>query len=279
MDPLRGHRLSLLRDRAAQGTAQPALRSPPAERLVSALHVSDLVVRYGANRALDGLSLEVESGELRAVIGPNGAGKSTLFATIAGETPASQGRVELDGTDITRWAPHLRVRRGVARAFQVSRIFPSLTVRENVLAAQLCAQGGSRVCWRTVLGAEHARSEAALAELGLAHLAARRGETLSQGDRKRLEIAMALQLEARLLLLDEPTAGMSPRETAQTVALIRSLWERTRITILLTEHDMSVVFSLAQRITVMQRGRVLCTGAPEEVRGRHDVREIYLGRG
>ncbi len=244
-----------------------------------ALCVRDVVVSYGANRALDGVSLDVAAGELRAVIGPNGAGKSTLFAAIAGEVAPASGSVALDGVDITRWAPHRRVRYGIARAFQVSRIFPTLTVRENVLAAWLCREGKAQRWWRAVDGAAHAHAGVALDDVGLGALAERRGDSLSQGDRKRLEIAMALQLDARLLLLDEPTAGMSPKETSATVALVESLWHRRGLTILLTEHDMSVVFRLAQRLTVMHRGRVLCTGAPAEIRGRADVREIYLGHG
>ncbi|HVA36408.1 MAG TPA: ABC transporter ATP-binding protein [Candidatus Dormibacteraeota bacterium] len=244
-----------------------------------ALRIHDLVVSYGANRALDGVSLDVDAGELHAVIGPNGAGKSTLFAAVAGEVKPVSGSVTLDGTDVTTWAPHRRVRFGVARAFQVSRIFPTLTARENVLAAILCREGKASWWWSAVEPTTHERSTAALEDVGLAALAESRGDSLSQGDRKRLEIAMALQLDARLLLLDEPTAGMSPHETSATVALIESLWRRRGLTILLTEHDMSVVFRLAQRLTVMHRGRILCSGAPAEIRGRADVREVYLGHG
>ncbi len=242
-----------------------------------ALKVQRVKKRFGANWALDGVDLEVPTGELRAVIGPNGAGKSTLFGVIAGEHTPTFGSVQLDGRDITRFPPHARVRLGLARTFQVTRIFPQLTLRENVLAAVFAHKRRAHVFWRGPSSEERERSERGLELVGLGSLASQPARILSQGDRKRLEIAAALALEPKMLLLDEPTAGMSPEETEATVRLIQHVWEDSKLTVVLTEHDMALVFRLAQRITVLHRGRVICTASPDEVRRRGDVRNIYLG--
>ncbi|MGH7690829.1 MAG: ABC transporter ATP-binding protein [Gemmatimonadaceae bacterium] len=227
---------------------------------------------------LDDVSLEVSPGTIHAVIGPNGAGKSTLFGVIAGERPLHHGRVVLDGRDITHLSASRRVRIGVARAFQVAHIFPDLTVLENVVSAVLAARRHAHRIWPSpALGAARDLAHATLGETGLASLAGVKALALSQGDRKRLEIAITLQLRPRVLLLDEPTAGMSPEETVATVALVRELWHRSGFTVLLTEHDMSVVFGLAQRLTVLAAGRILATGDPKAVGARADVREVYLG--
>src|SRR5690606_8800686 len=279
-------------DRAPGGRAHPAARAgrgPPAARvdpapadreeavMAAGLVVSGLKKRYGGNWALSGVDLHVEPGELRAVIGPNGAGKSTLFGTIAGEHTPTEGTIFLDGEDLTPLSAHAKARRGIARTFQVTRNFTEMTALENVQVAVLIAMGQSRRMWRPVGSDVRSRAEQALASVNMldqAHVIA--GE-LSQGDRKRLEIAGALAMSPRLLLLDEPTAGMSPEETEHTADLIEELWRREGITILLTEHDIGMVFRLAARITVLDRGRLLCTGDAEEVRQREDVREIYLG--
>jgi branched-chain amino acid transport system ATP-binding protein len=244
-----------------------------------ALKVSGLRMRFGANWALNGVDLSVPAGELRAVIGPNGAGKSTLFGVIAGEHTPSSGAVELDGRDVTGVPPHTRVRLGLVRTFQVTRIFPGLTVHENVLAAVLARRRRGHVCWRPAGGEERGRADDWLRLVGLGALASRPARALSQGDRKRLEVATALALEPRLLLLDEPTAGMSPEETEATVRLLERVWEELRPTVLLTEHDVALVMRLAQRVTVLHRGAVVCTGTAGEVQRRGDVREIYLGHG
>lgn len=233
--------------------------------------------RFGAAWALDGVDMAVPAGELHAVIGPNGAGKSTLFGVIAGEYSPDGGRLELNGRDISATPPHTRVHAGIARTFQITRIFPRLTLRQNVLVAILARSGSAAVFWRRVRGEEWERAEAALALVGMEQWADRRAQTLAQGDRKRLEIATALALKPHLLLLDEPTAGMSPDETAATMRLVEQIWEDTHVTVLLTEHDMPLVFGLAQQVTVMHRGRVVCSGTPDEIRSRTDVREIYLG--
>lgn len=243
-----------------------------------AVDVRNVVKRFAGNLALDDVDLIVPAGQIHAVIGPNGAGKSTLFGVIAGEHRPDRGSVHVAGRDVTSMSAHRRVRTGVARAFQVARVFPEMTVEENVTAAVVAAHNTSRVFWRgRGLRAAHEPVVAALEQMGLAELRSREARALSQGDRKRLEIAMALVLEPKLLLLDEPTAGMSPEETASTVTLVHELWTRTGLTVLLTEHDMQVVFDLAQQLTVLNRGHVLCTGDPASVRERQDVKEIYLG--
>lgn len=246
----------------------------------SAVEVRGVVKRFAGNLALDDVSLAIPAGQLHAIIGPNGAGKSTLFGVIAGEHRPDRGTVWVAGRDVTRMAAHRRVRAaGVARAFQVARVFPEMSVRQNVAAAVIAANGSARQFWRAKpLRAASAVADEALERLSLVTVAGRAARALSQGDRKRLEIAMALVLRPRLLLLDEPTAGMSPEETAATVELIRGIWSLGGLTVMLTEHDMQVVFDLAQQLTVLDRGHVLCSGEPETIRGRDDVKEIYLGR-
>ena len=243
-----------------------------------AVEVRNVVKRFAGNTALDDVELAVPTGQVHAVIGPNGAGKSTLFGVIAGEHRPDRGSVHVAGRDVTSMSAHRRVKAGVARAFQVARVFSEMTVEENVTAAVVAAHDTSRVFW-SGRGLRRARQPVAdaLEQMGLADLRERQARALSQGDRKRLEIAMALVLEPKLLLLDEPTAGMSPEETAATLELVRELWTRTGLTVLLTEHDMQVVFGLAQQLTVLNRGHVLCTGDPGVVRERDDVKEIYLG--
>lgn len=235
---------------------------------------------YGTFRALDGVSLTADEGEIHAVIGPNGAGKTTLFAVISGELRQTAGRVRFDSQDVTRLPAWQRTRRGMVRSFQIVRIFPTFTVRENVHAAVLAGSGRTWVFYLDERRAGgDAETERLLEESRLGPLAGQRASELSQGDRKRLEMAMALALDPRLLLLDEPTAGMSPAETFETVALIRELWRRHGCAILLTEHDMSVIFELATRITVLHQGRVLVSGEPDAIANDPRVLEVYLGRG
>jgi branched-chain amino acid transport system ATP-binding protein len=247
--------------------------------VVPRLELQQVSFRYQGNLALADVSLSLPEGELHAIIGPNGAGKSTLFGVISGEHRPASGAVLLDGMNVTRLPPHARTRLGVVRAFQVARVFPNLTVRDNLRIAVIAAQRRDTVFWRRARCPEvEAAVEEILSRMRLTPLADRGSMALSQGDRKRLEIAMALGVGGSLLLLDEPTAGMSPEETDATVALLAELWRQGGLTILLTEHDMRVVFHLAQRVTVLVRGRVLCTGTVDEVRAREDVREAYLGR-
>ncbi len=245
----------------------------------SILTVEKITKRYPGVVALKDVSLEVPPGQVRAIIGPNGAGKSTLFGAITGETPPEEGRIHFQGRDITGLPAWQVVQLGISRAFQIAKIFPRLSIRENVLAAVLAQQGATHKFWKPIgrfRGAQAAADEL-LDEVGLTQQHDRPAAILSQGDKKRLEIAMALALRPSLLLLDEPTAGMSVEETLGTVELVRTLWERRNMTVVLTEHDMSVVFALAQEITVFNRGAVLVSGAPEEVRNNPEVKEVYLG--
>jgi branched-chain amino acid transport system ATP-binding protein len=244
------------------------------------LSLKNVSKRFGGVAATNNVSLDLEQGELHAVIGPNGAGKSTLFALIAGQFRPDQGQVWLDGRDITLVPGHRRIQLGISRAFQVARIFTNLTVHQNIQVAVNAHAGRSRHFLAKPATTEVKRQVAeTLDSVSLHEQHATLAGILSQGDRKRLEIAMALTLEPRLLLLDEPTAGMSPEETESTVNLVRRIWQESGTTILLTEHDMGVVFGLAQRVTVLNLGSILCTGGAPEIRSRADVKEIYLGHG
>lgn len=242
-----------------------------------ALSVRGLKKRFGGNWALNGVDLDVQPGELRAVIGPNGAGKSTLFGSIAGEHKPTEGTVIMGGRDITALPAHKRARQGVIRTFQVTRNFSALTCLENVEVAVMNARGSAWQMWRPVPGDVSAIAYERLGDVNMQGLAGFAAGSLSQGDRKRLEIAGALAMDPQVLLLDEPTAGMSPEETHRTTDLIEEVWEREGLTILLTEHDIQMVFRLAANVTVLHRGQLLCTGTADEIRARDDVREIYLG--
>lgn len=244
----------------------------------AALEIDGVVKRFGGNLALDDVTLSLQSGQIHALIGPNGAGKSTLFSVIAGEHRPDRGAIRLGDRDVTRMSASRRVRLGLARAFQVARVFPQMTAAENVTAAVLSASRRSRVCWSS--RPQRSAREAAIDALAQVHLKDRSdalARELAQGDRKRLEIAMVMVLEPSVLLLDEPTAGMSPSETAATVELIRSLWSSRELTVLLTEHDMQVVFDLAHHLTVLHLGHILASGDPAEVRASPEVAEVYLG--
>ena len=243
----------------------------------ASLQVKGLKKRYGGNWALAGVDLDIAPGELRAVIGPNGAGKSTLFGTIAGEHQPTEGTVILDGEDITNKSAHAKARMGIIRTFQVTRNFNEMTVLQNVEMAVLAAQRRTRIMYRLIPRSVTERAVERLEVVNLMGLADLTAGELSQGDRKRLEIAGALAMDPHILLLDEPTAGMSPEETDRTTDLIEELWEKEGITILLTEHDIAMVFRLAANITVLHRGELLCTDTAAAVREREDVREIYLG--
>ena len=243
------------------------------------LEIENVSFGYRGQHVLENFSLAVPEGELRAVIGPNGAGKSTLFGVMSGEHIPTRGHVRIGGRNVTRMAPYERARLGIVQAFQVARFFADLSVRDNVRIAVLARRRKDHAFWQGAMSPAVDREvDEVLEDLHLAPLASRESRSLSQGDKKRLEIAMALALKAKLLLLDEPTAGMSPHETEATVDLIRTIWQRGGLTLILTEHDMQVVFSLAQQVTVLVAGELLCTGSPEEIRVRDDVRQAYLGR-
>lgn len=244
------------------------------------LDARGLTKRYDQFVALKDVELSLGAHEIHALIGPNGAGKSTAFGILAGDLRATAGNVAYRGRDITRMAAWRRTRLGIARSFQIARVFTRFTVEENVRAAVLAARRRTWIFFRPEGSIETGpQTEQLLGEAGLAPLRGVLASGLSQGDRKRLEIAMALALEPEVLLLDEPTAGMSPVETTATVRLIRRLWEERGCAVLITEHDMSVVFELAQRITVLHRGQVLRSGSPEAISADPTVREVYLGSG
>jgi branched-chain amino acid transport system ATP-binding protein len=234
---------------------------------------------FGALQAVADVGLAVQPGELRAVIGPNGAGKTTLFHLISGLLAPTAGRVLFRGDDVTALAAPARCRRGISRTFQITSIFPELSVLENTrMAVQLKAGGNFRlVGGRAVLEASERRARDSLAFLGLAGRAEEPASTLPHGDQRLLEIAMAVAQEPELLLLDEPTQGLAPDDTAATVAVIRQVARERGLTIILVEHDMDVVFDLADRISVLHFGRLIAEGTPAEIRANADVQKAYLG--
>ena len=241
------------------------------------LEVRSLTKRFGGVTATDGLDLAIAPDELHAVIGPNGAGKTTLIAQLAGTLAPDAGTIVLDGEDITRRSPHARVTHGIARSFQVTNVFGRLSALDNAqLAVQACS-GSSFRFWRP-LSREVALRERALqllARVGLAERAHVTAGALAHGEQRQLEVALALATAPRVLLLDEPMAGLGSDESERMVRLIAAL--KASATIVLVEHDMDAVFRLADRISVMVRGRVIATGTPDAIRGNDEVRSAYLG--
>ena len=241
--------------------------------------VAGLKRSFGGFQALGGVSFQVEAGEISAVIGPNGAGKTTLFNVITGHLAPDSGRVGFAGRDITGQPPHAICRLGLARSFQRTNIFPRLSVFENVQIAILSHERRAYGLWTGAQGLGRDRTMEILEDVGLAPRAADPSGSLSYGDQKQLELGIALALEPTLLLLDEPTAGMSPQETRTSVALVARIARERKLTVLFTEHDMDVVFSVAQRIRVLHQGRLIADGAPEEIRGLAEVKRVYFGEG
>jgi branched-chain amino acid transport system ATP-binding protein len=241
------------------------------------LSLRGLVKRFGGITATDGVTLDVAPGEIHALIGPNGAGKTTLIHQISGALPPDEGSVAFGGRDITRLAMHERVRAGLARSFQVTNIFKRFSVLDNVALALQARAGSSMRFWRPVAREAGLFDEACelLARIGLTDKAAAAAATLGHGEQRQLEVGLALATRPRLLLLDEPLAGMGPEESERMVQLIAGL--AGACTILLVEHDMQAVFRLAGRISVLVSGRVIATGAPEQVRSDNEVRRAYLG--
>jgi branched-chain amino acid transport system ATP-binding protein len=241
------------------------------------LEVRDLRKAFDGFLAVAGVSLTVEPGQIAAIIGPNGAGKTTFFNLITGHLRPDAGTVRLRGREITARPPHDICRLGIGRSFQRTNIFPRLTVFENVQAAFLSHRGRGLDVWTPVERLYRAETEALLASVGLLDKTGEVSGFLSHGAQKQLELAIALASEPELLLLDEPTAGMSATETRETIQLIDRITRERRLTLLFTEHDMEVVFSIAQKITVLHQGRVIAEGTPAEVRGDPEVRRVYLG--
>ena len=241
------------------------------------LRTERLTRSFGRLRAVDGVDFEVEPGELRSVIGPNGAGKSTFFKLIAGELAPSAGRVLFDGADVTELPQFARSQRGIAKSYQITTIFPQLTVRENVRVAAQCRRTVMN-CWARADRLPGVAEETAeiLDAVGLGGKADLLATHLGHGLQRHLEIAVALACRPRLLLLDEPTAGMSPEETERTIALIQRI--AAGRTVIVVEHKMKVVMAISDRITVLHQGAVLAEGTPEEIRTHARVQEVYLGR-
>jgi branched-chain amino acid transport system ATP-binding protein len=243
----------------------------------SALQLVDVHKNFGATPIIRGVNLEVRQGERHAIIGPNGAGKSTLFHLVSGRFPVSSGQIRLKGDDITGLAPFMISRRGLSRSFQVTNIFPRLTVFENIRCAVLWSLGYRYSFWHLVERARDARerSETILEQI---NLMARRGVpagVLSYAEQRALEIGITIASGADVIMLDEPTAGMSRSETEHAVALIRRVTEGK--TLVIVEHDMSVVFDLADRISVLVYGQVIATDTPRSIRANAAVQEAYLG--
>ncbi|HEX3175807.1 MAG TPA: ABC transporter ATP-binding protein [Methylomirabilota bacterium] len=241
------------------------------------LEVRDIRKSFDGFLAVAGVSLAVARGQIAAIIGPNGAGKTTFFNLITGHVRPDAGSVLLDGAEITGIAPHDVCRLGMGRSFQRTNIFPRLTVFENVQAAFISHRGRGRDLFRRVARLYAEETEALLESLGLLDRAGEVSGFLSHGAQKQLELGIALASEPRLLLLDEPTAGMSATETRDTIQLVERIARERGLTLLFTEHDMAVVFSIAQKITVLHQGRVIADGAPADVRADAEVRRVYLG--
>lgn len=241
------------------------------------LSVREVRKSFGGIQAVDGVSFDLQRGEICALIGPNGAGKTTLFNTLTGQLKADEGSVMFRGQSITGLPPYAIWRRGVSRTFQITATFSTLSVLENVQVARLSHAGRSLALLAEARRLEVERSMNLLAQVGLADEARRAAGVLSYGDLKKLELAIALASDPALLLLDEPTAGMAPSERGALMSLTSSIARDRELTILFTEHDMDVVFASADRIMVLHQGRVLAEGNPAEVRENEEVHKVYLG--
>lgn len=247
------------------------------------LRVDSVRKRYGALEVLHGVSLSVRKAEVFAIIGPNGAGKTTMFKVMTGEVPSDSGSIHFKGEDVTVLPAFQRARRGFGRTFQVARVFRDFTVLDNVIVAVEARRRytgeplGPRHRWAP---SAEVRAEAMdlLEDLNLTALAEQDARFLSHGDKKRLEFAIALAGRPSILMLDEPTAGMSPSDRAEIARLVSRIQRERAITVVMTEHDMDVVFGLAHRIMVMNYGEVVSTGSVEQVRSDPRVREVYLGK-
>ncbi len=243
------------------------------------LEVDGVSVRFGALLALQQVSLTVQPGEVLAIIGPNGAGKTTLFNVITGTVKPTAGLIRFADQAIAGLPSHQICRLGVSRTFQITALFPEMSAREN---ARLAAQARHPRRWQPFGGARIFKealllADAALEQLGLSGIAERPAGLLSHGDQRLLEVAMAMAQQPRVLLLDEPTQGLSVEETAQAVDTLARFLQASRMTVLLVEHDMEVVFRLAHRITVLHRGAVIADGAPDQVKADQRVQDAYLG--
>ncbi len=243
------------------------------------LQVNNLGKSFGGVKAVDGVSFELHAGELLALIGPNGAGKTTTFNMVNGQLPAGQGSILLDGQELVGRAPRAIWRLGVGRTFQIAETFASLTVVENVQMALLSHDGKLFSMWRSAAGYKRGEALALLEQVGMAPQADRPCSELAYGDVKRVELAIAMANSPKLLLMDEPTAGMAPRERNALMALTKQLVVDRGMAVLFTEHSMDVVFAYADRMIVLARGRLIAQGKPLEIRDDPKVQEVYFGTG
>ena len=245
---------------------------------MSLLKVTGLTKSFGGVRAVGNVSFEVGAGELLALIGPNGAGKSTCFNMLNGQLAPDAGSIEFEGRQIVGMRPRQVWRLGVGRTFQITATFSSMTVRENVQVALLSHRGGLTNLWHCARDLHVAEADALLARVAMRAQAERPCSVLAYGDLKRLELAVALANHPRLLLMDEPTAGMAPKERVALMALVAEIVKTDNIGVLFTEHDMDVVFAHASRMIVLNRGQLIAEGEPQAVRANQEVQRIYLGR-
>ncbi len=243
------------------------------------LQVSNLGKSFGGNRAVDGINFTVAQGELLALIGPNGAGKSTTFNMVNGQLKADSGSIRLDGQELIGLKPREIWKQGVGRTFQIAETFASLTVIENVQMALISADDRLFSMWQRAAAYRRGDAMALLRQVGMAEQAERPCSVLAYGDVKRVELAIALANSPRLLLMDEPTAGMAPAERVALMRLARTLATERGVAVLFTEHDMDVVFDIADRILVLNRGEIIAEGDGPSIRANARVREVYLGSG
>jgi branched-chain amino acid transport system ATP-binding protein len=243
------------------------------------LEVRNVVKSFGGLRALQDVSLSVAKGEIRAVIGPNGAGKSTLFNVMTGLLKPDAGDVVFEGEPITGLPPHRIIRKGIGRSFQITNIFPRMSVFENVQVALFSHHrlGGNPLSMARTSTGVGEETLALLGQVGLAEKYDSSASVLSHGDQKRLEIAISLASRPKLLMLDEPTAGMSRFESRETVALLQRISREQGLTLIFTEHDMDIVFAISEKIMVLQQGAVIADGVPAEIKANPEVRKAYLG--
>lgn len=246
---------------------------------MSLLHIKNLKKRFGGNIAVDGVSFELAAGEMLAFIGPNGAGKSTVFNMIGGQLPASAGSVLLDGSEVLGASPRKVARLGVGRTFQIAAVFSSLTVLENIQLALLAHHRKIHSFWRPVARIAQSHALELLTQVGMREQAHRPCSELAYGDVKRVELAIALACEPRVLLMDEPTAGMAATERNALISLVQQLVRQHNLAVLFTEHSMDVVFAYADRIIVLAHGQIIAQGNAQQVRHNPRAQEAYFGTG
>jgi len=255
------------------------MNAPASAASASLLRVADLGKSFGGVKAVNGVDFNLAAGELLALIGPNGAGKTTTFNMLNGQLRADSGSIQLEGQELVGRKPREIWRRGVGRTFQIAETFASLTVLENVQIALLSQDGKLFSMWRRAADYRRDDAMAVLERVGMSAQAARSCNVLAYGDVKRVELAIAMANKPKLLLMDEPTAGMAPGERNELMALTKQLVVDSGMSVLFTEHSMDVVFAYADRIIVLARGRLIAEGAPREIRDHPKVQEVYFGSG